>query len=261
VRARNRTRPFYHSVEGTSTTTDSGSESVLDTTRQTSEVDGHRTKRIKTEDTTDCEGIYEAEASEHSPSTGLQMPDDHGKQAAKSMDIDMANKDGDGQVQIDALASNTTESALESYHGLPDLSLPSRSAGASPSNPHHTIAGIEKDVRSCSQTSGPEIDLSSAPSDPTELAIWVAKQISNLSGEGRDSMDMDEDEERRKLMLHPPGMYNRRFDEDNDPVKVAERERVREDNRARKKKWRESNTERSKGNNHFYEYSLKIFVI
>lgn len=74
-------------------------------------------------------------------------------------------------------------------------------------------------------------------------------------------MDMDEDEERRKLMLHPPGMYNRRFDEDNDPVKVAERERVREDNRARKKKWRESNTERSKGNNHFYEYSLKIFVI
>lgn len=256
-----RPRPRYYPVKDTSTSTDSGSESVLDTTRQTSEVDGHRTKRIKTEDTTDCEGIYEAEASDRPPSTGPQMADDQSKQAAKSMDINMANKDGDGQVQLDTLASNTTESALESCHGLPDLSLPSRSAEASLSNPHHTITGIEKDVGSCSQTSGPEIDLSSAPSDPTELAIWVAKQISNLSGEGRDSMDMDEDEERRKLMLHPPGMYNRRFDEDNDPVKVAERERVREENRARKKKWRESNTERSKWNNHFFEYSLKSFVI
>lgn len=178
------------------------------------------------------------------------MPDDDGKKVATSMEIDPTNNGGDGQAETDGLAPNTAKSSLESHNGLPDLSLPARSAETSPNSSYHNTTGIENDVRSRSQTSAPEIDLSSAPSDPTELAIWVAKQISNFRDEGRDSMDMDEDEERRRLMLHPPGMYNRRFDEDNDPIKVAERERVREDNRARKKKWRESNTERSKRTSH-----------
>lgn len=244
--ARTGPRAIYRSVETTSTSIDSGSESALDPTPQTSEVGGHRTKRIKTEDTTDCTALYEPEASDHAPSSEPQLPDDRGKQEANAMGVDQANKDRDRQGEADALLSDTGESASESYQGLPDLSLPSRSAETSPNNSRHITTGTEKDVRSRSQTSGPEIDLSSAPSDPTELAIWVAKQISNFRDEGRDSMDMDEDEERRKLMLHPPGMFNRRFDEDNDPIKVAERERVREENRARKKKWRESNTERSK---------------
>lgn len=248
MRARNLGRPasHYRPVEATGSSTDSGSESVPDTTRQTSDVDGHRTKRIKTEDTTDCIGLYDPEASDHRPSSGPQRPGDHSTQVANSMDVDRAHKNGDAQVDTDALASNAADVAQESYHGLPDLSLSSRSAEALPNNPRLTSVDIEKDARSRSQTSAPEIDLSSAPADPTELAIWVAKQISNFRDEGGDSMDGDEDEGRRKLMLHPPGMYNRRFDEDNDPIKVAERERVREENRARKKKWRESNTERSK---------------
>ena len=229
-------------MKATRTSTESGSEPVPDKTRESNEIDSHRTKRIKTEDTTECTGVYETEASDHPLSSVPQMPDGHGNDVVNSMDFDRATKNG----VIDTLASNAAESALEPYHGLPSLSLPSRSAEASPDTSRHTTTGIETDVRSRSQTSAPEIDLSSAPADPTELAIWVAKQISNFRDEARDSMDMDEDEERRKLMLHPPGMYNRRFDEDNDPIKVAERERVREENRARKKKWRESNTERSK---------------
>ena len=246
----------YRPVDATSTSTDSGSESISDPPRQISEVNGHRTKRIKTEDTTDCRGIYEPEALAHPHSSEPQMPKHHGEQGANSMDVDRVNRNGDAQVDISALASNAAESALESYHGLPDLPLPTHSEEALPNNPRQTTASVEKGVRSRSHTSVPEIDLSSAPSDPTELAIWVAKQISNFREEGRDSMDMDEDEDRRKLMQHPPGMYNRRFDEDNDPIKVAERERVREENRARKKKWRESNTERSKRTSHVHRDSL-----
>lgn len=210
---------------------------------QNDEAGSHRTKRIKTEDSADDRGIYRGGAPIHVATN--ELPHGHSKRGGHGIAMVQTNGNDNAQFDIEALASNAAESVMEAYNGRVDSPLHAGSAETSMANPHHVSGGIEKDGRSCSQTSAPEIDFSSAPSDPTELALWVAKQISNFRDEGRDSMDMDEDEERRKLMMHPPGMYNRRFDEDNDPVKVAERERVREENRARKKKWRESNTERS----------------
>jgi hypothetical protein len=91
----------------------------------------------------------------------------------------------------------------------------------------------------------PDVDFSSAPSDPTELALWVAKQISNFGDGARDSVESDTSPPTSRQTGHPPAIYNRRFDDDDDPTKVAERERVREENRERKKRWRESNAERS----------------
>ncbi|KAI9817378.1 MAG: hypothetical protein M1832_004685 [Thelocarpon impressellum] len=93
----------------------------------------------------------------------------------------------------------------------------------------------------------PDVDFSSAPSDPTELALWVAQQISSFGEGARGSAESDSSE-RRRLLLHPPALYTRRYDEDDDPEKVADRERVREENRERKKRWRESNAERNKDN-------------
>ncbi|KAI9682111.1 MAG: hypothetical protein M1817_000165 [Caeruleum heppii] len=76
--------------------------------------------------------------------------------------------------------------------------------------------------------SAPDVDFSTAPSDPTELALWVAKQISSFGDEG--------------------GLYGHRYDDGDDPVLEAERERTKEENRERKKRWRESNAERNKDN-------------
>ncbi len=244
-------------AEGKSNPTDQNNDSVPIMVGQTDETGGHRTKRIKTEDTADVRGIYETEAPDHTATD--ELPEVHGKHSGDSMEIDQVNGGSNAQVDIDALVSNAAESAIEAYNDHADSPLSSRPTETSMDNPRHVSTGVEKGVRSRSQTSAPDIDFSSAPSDPTELAIWVAKQISNFRDEGRDSMDMDEDEERRKLMMHPPGMYNRRFDEDNDPIKVAERERVREENRARKKKWRESNTERSMNNPKPTHVSLRKF--
>ncbi|KAI9879488.1 MAG: hypothetical protein M1830_008364 [Pleopsidium flavum] len=231
---------------GKSNHTDMNNDPASVMAGQTDEIGGHRTKRIKTEDTADLRGIYEPEPLNNTATD--ELSEGQSKHAVDSMDIDQVNGDRNAQVDIDALASNAAESAMEAFNDPTDSSMASRPTGTSINDSRHASISFEKGFRSRSQTSAPEIDFSSAPSDPTELAIWVAKQISNFRDEGRDSMDMDEDEERRKLMMHPPGMYNRRFDEDNDPIKVAERERVREENRARKKKWRESNTERNKDN-------------
>ena len=88
----------------------------------------------------------------------------------------------------------------------------------------------------------PNVDFSSAPSDPIELALWVAKQISNFQQIGRNSTGVAD---RLRSLTHPPALYTRRFYEDDDPLKAAERERQREENRERKKRWRESNAERS----------------
>ncbi|KAI9838495.1 MAG: hypothetical protein M1837_002453 [Sclerophora amabilis] len=94
----------------------------------------------------------------------------------------------------------------------------------------------------------PDVDLSSLPSDPTEVALWVAKQISNFGDGVRGSAESELTPDRQKILMHPPAIYTRRFDEDDDPNKIAERERVREENRERKKRWRESNAERNKDN-------------
>lgn len=83
------------------------------------------------------------------------------------------------------------------------------------------------------------MDLSNTPSDPTELALWVARQISNFHDDHLGRIGSD------SHLSHPSTLYSRRPDGKEDPLLAAERERVREENRERKKRWRESNVERS----------------
>ncbi|KAH0533953.1 hypothetical protein FGG08_007435 [Glutinoglossum americanum] len=96
-----------------------------------------------------------------------------------------------------------------------------------------------------------DIDLSTAPSDPVDLALWVAKQISHFGEQQRLSTedDLDEDRPGSQGRQDPGQLYNRRqYEEDDSPEKAADRERVRVENRERKKRWRESNADRNKDN-------------
>ena len=88
-----------------------------------------------------------------------------------------------------------------------------------------------------------DIDFSAAPSDPIELAVWVAKQISSFHQPNGD--DNGDAVEGCRPTAYAPELDVCRLDDDQGPEKAAERERQREDNRERKKRWRESNTERS----------------
>jgi hypothetical protein len=93
-----------------------------------------------------------------------------------------------------------------------------------------------------------DIDLSTAPSDPVDLALWVAKQISHFGEHQRLSTeeDLEEDRPGSQSRQESGHLYNRRqYEDDDNPEKAADRERVRVENRERKKRWRESNAGRS----------------
>ena len=91
----------------------------------------------------------------------------------------------------------------------------------------------------------PSIDFSSAPLDPIELAWWVAQQIKHFHSSKSELLEEEADEGSLNVIPHLPGLHNRHSDSDLVPLQITERERLRGENRERKKRWRESNAERS----------------
>ena len=89
------------------------------------------------------------------------------------------------------------------------------------------------------------IDFTTAPSDPIELAWWVAQQISHFQTDVADSSQLLSEDRQNTISDRPPEGCTHYSDEDVQLGELAEREKLREDNRERKKRWRESNTEKS----------------
>ena len=104
---------------------------------------------------------------------------------------------------------------------------------------------LAEQVSRNSPDSSSNIDFQNAPSDPIELAWWVAQQITHFHGGQSRSPEVEADEGTPGVILHPPGVYTRRSNTDLEPLQVVERERLRGENRERKKRWRETNAERS----------------
>ncbi|KAI9764406.1 MAG: hypothetical protein M1835_007571 [Candelina submexicana] len=205
-------------------------------------VDGHRSKRIKTESHLDNSTNPQAPLAEQfSASNGLQTADK--PPLPPLSNGDEAAGHPHSLSEIEALAHQAAASAMEGFNqhihpGNAEYSDDSTFEVHDATNRQPLLEGRRE------QSIAPEIDFSSAPSDPTELAIWVARQVS-LFGEGRYSVGSEDEDGRPRMHMHPPAAFNRRNDEDDDPIRVAERERIREENRERKKRWRQSNTERS----------------
>ncbi|KAI9762763.1 MAG: hypothetical protein M4579_000115 [Chaenotheca gracillima] len=176
----------------------------------------HRAKRVKTEGP----GAEADDALEEIPMYDMAAL------AAKAAEAAIANMNRERSQEA---------TDLQDYMGTEESGM--NGQALSPQDQESTLQAAQQDV-----------DLSSVPTDPTEVALWVAKQISNFGDGARGSDGLDMTPERQRVLMHPPAIYTRRFDEDDDPTKVAERERVREENRERKKRWRESNAERNKDN-------------
>ncbi|KAI9835990.1 MAG: hypothetical protein M1838_005170, partial [Thelocarpon superellum] len=202
--------------------------------------DEHRSKRVKTEEK-DAEGGEEelAESPDAQPALEEPVKGDDGPEAvpeaAPSPTFDIA-----------ALATQAAQEAIASMHAQEDGPTASHNGPITEGQPGP--AAGEVDSNAPEPKPAPDVDFSSAPSDPTELALWVAQQISSFGEGGRGSAETDASQGQQPAPSHPPGIYGRRLDDDDDPTKAAERERIREENRERKKRWRESNTERNKDN-------------
>lgn len=89
------------------------------------------------------------------------------------------------------------------------------------------------------------IDFTSAPSDPEELAIWVAEHIKLCVPEEVGS-EPAEAEKRRRSQSHAPGAKLReKNDKDRTLDEMATLEKIRELGRMRKANWRKGQTEAS----------------
>jgi len=89
------------------------------------------------------------------------------------------------------------------------------------------------------------IDLSTAPSDPKELAWWVAQQVTHFYRGSSESPATDLDDQSRRILSHPPGVHARHSDAQLEPEQIAKKKKLREEARERKKQWRESNALKS----------------
>lgn len=154
--------------------------------------------------------------------------------------------DSDGNdppsVDIEALAAQAAKAVMSSRHTQTVSKTSMQSDLHAETSKQEERKGGSDHLTGNALISSPGVDFSSAPSDPIELALWVARQISSFQQTGSNEM---ESTERSRNLEHPPALYTRRSYDDDDPVKAAERERQREENRERKKRWRESNSERS----------------
>lgn len=201
------------------------------------ETEGHRVKRLKTDDAVKGRVTGDSPALRHTPNVAGSCHD-------VVMDLGIDDAKENDKVDIAALATQAAASVVA--HVDPTKSTKITSNSSSISSAKFTVGDpIEIDASGQLRSKIPQIDLASAPADPTELAIWVAQQISHFQDDGRYPTEIDDYQHRSRLLSHPPGIYGRRLDEDSDPAKVAEREKLREENRERKKRWRLSNTERS----------------
>jgi hypothetical protein len=91
----------------------------------------------------------------------------------------------------------------------------------------------------------PEVDFSSAPSDPIQLAWWVAQQISHFQESGSNDQEPDADDEGDGSPYRTAALHTQLSNSHLSPHRATRQEKVKEDNRERKKRWREVNTERS----------------
>ena len=191
-----------------------------------SQSEEHRAKRVKTEN--------DGDPRPNEPDESIALVTE--PRAATA-----ANADAEPAYDIDALVTQAAQAVIATMSSQQHVE---GDHDARPAVGDEAPANGLISTGDAQAASARDVDFSAAPSDPTELALWVAKQISNFGEGARDSVE-SESSERQRHHLHPPASYIRRYDEDSDPTKAAERERVREENRERKKRWRESNAERS----------------
>ena len=202
------------------------------------ETEGHRVKRIKTDDAVKGRVTGGSSTSRHTPNAA-------GSRNDVAMDLGLDNAHENERVDIAALAAHAAASVVADVNPTSSTKPTSANTKLVPSAKLTVRDPMEIEANCQPRPKNPQIDLTTAPADPTELAIWVAQQISHFQDEARDPTEVDDDHHRSRLLSHPPGIYGRRLDQDSNPTKVAEREKLREDNRERKKRWRLSNTERS----------------
>lgn len=165
----------------------------------------------------------------------------HSIQDERAMEVDEDSCMGPPMSIIDALAAQAARTVLADSESLAIAGSRGDSESLDDMSP------LSQELRDANPADcgNPNIDFSTAPSDPIELAWWVAQQITHFQTEVSEPPEVRSDVGQKNSLSHPPGVRSRKSLADLEPQQVIEREKLRLENRERKKRWRGSNTERS----------------
>ncbi|MCJ1258984.1 hypothetical protein MMC24_006818 [Lignoscripta atroalba] len=204
-----------------------------------SQDEGHRVKRVKTEEASVSAGqiLPRFTSENHVRQNGTHTQSVVPNSGATELD------GGEGMpyapIDIDALAAQAAQAAIADS-ASPASAITEQTSNSQNYSQQNSDRGKRR--RSCLEI--PDIDFASAPSDPIELAFWVAQQISHFKDD--DTVPSDhENLKQQRLLSYLPSMNRRHSPTETDLVRTAGREKLREDNRERKQRWRRSNMEKS----------------
>lgn len=201
--------------------------------------DGHRVKRIKIEQVkTGNKGL--------SRTSGLARLSQKGNtngdtiEVVETMEVDTGGKGSSVGTNMGTTLSHAVH-ALRAEPGSASIHTTSEDRVLSPDSPK-----LEKpDKEDLLIPTTFNTDLSAAPSDPKELAWWVAQQVTHFYRDSSESPVTDIEDRSRRVLSHPPGVRARHSDAELEPKQFAKKQKQREEARERKKQWRESNALKS----------------
>ena len=208
---------------------------------ETAYNDGHRAKRIKIEQVkAGNKGIPRTSGLARLSHTGNTNGDM--MEVIETMEVDTVAKAKPVGANMGAALSH----AVYAVGVVPG----SASVHTTRDNPvlssHDVLKSAKSDKQDSLALTSLNIDLSSAPSDPKELAWWVAQQVTHFYRDSSESPVTDADDQSRRFLSHPPGIHARHSDAELEPEQIVKKQKLREEARERKKQWRESNALKSK---------------
>lgn len=202
------------------------------------EADGHRVKRMKTAllAISDINPSFNSQEQPTLPLSAIRTENIDGGRTTSTQIEDLPNTSIMDTSSSQPNSSNVQESKDASHKTMSDSNI----------SPSHSQRGSG----ATADASPPKdsIDFSSAPSDPVELAIWVAKQIRQFEVPIVPGPEVESEPKdfRRSSLSHAPGVQIRhKSDEGADATVIAERDKQRDENRKRKQNWRGNHLERS----------------
>ena len=203
--------------------------------------DGHRIKRIKIEQgRAGNRGISRASGLARLSQNGNTNGDT--LEVVETMEVDTVGK----AMPVGVNMGTTLGQAAHAVRAEPGSASVDTIRAIPFSSSHDSPKLAHPDKQDSLSPTAFSIDLSTALSDPKELAWWVAQQVTHFYSDSFESPATDVDDQSRRILSHPPGVHARHSDAELEPEQIAKRNKLREEARERKKQWRESNALKSR---------------
>lgn len=199
---------------------------------------GRRAKRIKTESAARSSSTQDLE------NTGTRAADPpiHKSSSIFHSTVDKNNRRAD----VTMLNLRKQHRPSKGNNGT-NTSRAAKSRSSSSSTQTRPISGTGGISPAPVQSTNDELDISSSPSDPFDLAIWVAQAVRRIHNGVQATVETDarHSEMKRRSSSRTSGLHMNGTDNDAEVSEPLKREKERDEQRLRKQRWRSEHREES----------------